>query len=88
MDQLDEIDGFPQTAKKYFVINRPTPQRLKINKLSLQELRRHPYINYYQAKTIVDYRHLHGDIKSLQDLRFSKHFPEDVIQRLEPYIEY
>ena len=50
VDQLDEIDGFPQTAKKYFVINRPTPQRLK--------------------------------------LRFSKHFPEDVIQRLEPYIEY
>ena len=61
---------------------------LKINKLSLQELRRHPYINYYQAKTIVDYRNLHGDIKSLQDLRFSKYFPEDVIQRLEPYIEY
>ena len=88
VDQLDEIDGFPQSAKKYFVVNRPTPQQLKINKLSLQELRRHPYINYYQAKTIVDYRHLHGDIKSLQDLRFSKYFPEDVIQRLEPYIEY
>ena len=88
VDQLDEIDGFPQSAKKYFVVNRPTPQQLRINKLSLQELRRHPYINYYQAKTIVDYRHLHGDIKSLQDLRFSKYFPEDVIQRLEPYIEY
>lgn len=88
VDQLDEIDGFPQSAKKYFIVNHPTPQRLKINKLSLQELRRHPYINYYQAKAIVDYRHLHGDIKSLQELRFSKYFPEDVIQRLEPYIEY
>lgn len=88
VDQLDEINGFPQSAKKYFVINHPTPQRLNINKLSLQELRRHPYINYYQAKTIVDYRHLHGDIKSLQDLRLSKHFPEDVISRLKPYIEY
>ena len=88
VDQLDEIDGFPQSAKKYFIVNHPTPQRLKINKLSLQELRRHPYIIYYQAKAIVDYRHLHGDIKSLQELRFSKYFPEDVIQRLEPYIEY
>lgn len=88
VDQLDEIDGFPQSAKKYFVVNHPTPQRLKINKLSLQELRRHPYINYYQAKAIIDYRHLHGDIKSLQDLRFSKYFPEDVINRLEPYVEY
>ena len=80
--------GFPQSAKQYFVINSPTPQRLKINKLSLQQLRRHPYINYYQAKTIVDYRRLHGDIKSLQDLRFSKDFTEDAIRRLEPYVEY
>ena len=88
VDQLDEIEGFPQSAKQYFVINSPTPQRLKINKLSLQQLRRHPYINYYQAKTIVDYRRLHGDIKSLQDLRFSKDFTEDAIRRLEPYVEY
>jgi DNA uptake protein ComE-like DNA-binding protein len=88
VDQLDEIEGFPQTAKKYFVVDHPTPQRLNINKLSLQQLRRHPYINYYQAKAIVDYRRLHGDIKSLHDLRFSKDFPEDAIKRLEPYVEY
>lgn len=88
VDQLDEIEGFPQSAKQYFVINNPTPQRIAINKLSLQQLRSHPYINYYMAKAIVDYRRLHGDIKSLQDLRFSKDFTADVIQRLEPYVEY
>ena len=88
VDQLDEIDGFPTSAKKYFVIEHPAPQRLNINKLSLQELRRHPYINYYQAKTIVDYRRLHGDIKSLRELRFSNDFTEAAITRLEPYVEY
>ncbi len=88
VDQLDEIDGFPQTAKQYFIVDHPTPQRLNINRLSLKQLRNHPYINYYQAKAIVDYRRLHGDIKSLQDLRFSKDFTEGAIRRLEPYIEY
>ena len=88
VDQLDEIEDFPQTAKKYFVVSHPTPQRLNINKLSLQELRRHPYINYYQAKAIIDYRRLHGNIKSLQDLRFSKDFTEGAIRRLEPYVVY
>jgi DNA uptake protein ComE-like DNA-binding protein len=88
VDQLDEIEDFPQTAKKYFVVSYPTPQRLNINKLSLQELRRHPYINYYQAKAIIDYRRLHGNIKSLQDLRFSKDFTEGAIRRLEPYVVY
>ena len=88
VDQLDEIEDFPQTAKKYFVVSHPTPQRLNINKLSLQELRRHPYINYYQAKAIINYRRLHGNIKSLQDLRFSKDFTEGAIRRLEPYVVY
>ena len=88
VDQLDEIDGFPQEAKRYFVIAHPDPQKLNVNKLSLQQLRRHPYINFYQAKAITDYRRLHGAIKSLQDLRFSTDFTETDLQRLEPYVEY
>ena len=88
VDQLDEIPDFPQEAKQYFVISNPNPRRLNINRLTLNELKRHPYINYYQAKTIVDYRRLHGRIESLQQLSLSKDFPPEAIQRLEPYIEY
>ncbi|MBE6259636.1 MAG: helix-hairpin-helix domain-containing protein [Prevotella sp.] len=88
VDQLDEIENFPQEAKKYFVIQDATPKKLNVNKLGLQELRKHPYINYYMAKTIVDYRRLHGPIKSLEDLHLSKDFPPEVIRRLSPYVEY
>ena len=88
VDQLDEIKGFPQEAKRYFVVQGASPHKLNVNKLSLQELRKHPYINYYMAKTIVDYRRLHGDIKSLDDLRFSKDFPPEAIRRLMPYVDY
>ena len=88
VDQLDEIADFPQSAKKYFTIERPEPRQLNVNKLSLNELRRHPYINYHQAKTIVDYRRLHGPLKSLDDLRLSRDFPPEAITRLEPYVTY
>jgi len=88
VDQLDEIDGFPAEAKKYFVIKAPEPRKLNVNQLSVAQLRRHPYINYYMAKTIVDYRRLHGPIRSLQDLRLSRDFPPSVIARLEPYVTY
>ena len=40
------------------------------------------------ARTITDYRRLHGSIRSLNDLRLSKDFPPEVIARLEPYVEY
>ncbi len=88
VDQLDEIDGFPRESKKYFVIQHPSPQRLNVNKLTLQQLRRHPYINYYQAKAITDYRRLHGRIENLNQLRFSSDFTETDIRRLTPYVTF
>ena len=88
VDQLDEIEDFPLDAKDYLVVQDASPRKLNVNKLTLSELRRHPYINFYQAKAITDYRRLHGPIRSLSDLRLSKDFPQEAIDRLEPYVEY
>ena len=88
VDQLDEIDDFPTEAKKYLVINNPSPKKLNVNQLSLNELKRHPYINFYQAKAITDYRRLHGSIHSLNELRLLKDFSPEVIKRLTPYVAY
>ena len=88
VDQLDEIEDFPKDSKQYFVIAHAHPKRLNINRLTLQQLRRHPYVNFYQAKAITDYRRLHGDIKSLNELRLCKDFTDEAIRKLEPYIEY
>lgn len=88
VDQLDEIEDFPLDAKDYLTIVNPSPRRLNVNKLSLNDLKRHPYINFYQARAITDYRRLHGPLKSLDDLRLSKDFPQDVIDRLKPYVEF
>lgn len=88
VDQLDEIDQFPKEAKKFFIIQHSNPHKLNVNKLTLQQLRRHPYINYYQAKAITDYRRLHGKIEDIRQLRFSSDFAEKDFQRLTPYLEY
>ncbi len=88
IDQLDEIDGFPQEAKTYFSISEATPQQLRVNHLSPQELRRHPYISDAQARAIADYRRLHGKIRSLDDLGLLDIFSPAAIRRLQPYINY
>lgn len=88
VDQLDEIENFPAESKRFLVVEGATPQKLNVNKLTLNELKRHPYINFYQAKDITDYRRLHGPIKSLQDLRLLKDFPQAAIERLLPYVTY
>lgn len=88
IDQLDEIEGFPLDAKEYLVVANPSPHKLNLNRLSLNELKKHPYLNFYQAREITDYRRLHGPLKSLSDLRLSKDFPPDAIARLQPYVEF
>ena len=88
VDQLDEIENFPLDAKDYLVIENAKPHLLNVNTLSLNDLKKHRYINFYQARAITDYRRLHGPLKSLQDLRLSKDFPPEVIERLTPYVEY
>ena len=88
VSQLDEIDDLPNNVKQFFVVSQPHPRQLSINRLTLNELKRHPYINYYQARAITEYRRLHGPISHLSDLRLLPEFPPEVIDRLEPYVSY
>ena len=78
----------PLEAKRYLVIENPSPRKLNVNRLSLNDLKRHPYLNFYQARDITDYRRLHGPLRSLDDLRLSKDFPQEAIDRLRPYVEF
>lgn len=87
-EQLREIEDFPVEAIPYFTVSHPITHRINLNKLTLNQLQRHPYINFYQAKAIIDYRRLRGPLKSLQDLSLLKDFPPEAIHRLEPYVEF
>lgn len=87
-DQLLDIEGFPEDALPYLQIQNPQLRKINVNKLTLNQLRQHPYIGFYRAKAIVDYRRLKGNLKSLNDLSLHKDFSREAIQRLEHYVEY
>ena len=88
VSQLAEIEGMPAEAMAYFTVDASHIQRLRINELTLAQLRRHPYIDYLQARDICDYRRLKGPISSLAQLRLLHVFPEAALDRLRPYIEF
>lgn len=88
VEQLREIPDFPEEALHFFIIQTPVLKKINVNLLTLNQLRRHPYISFYQAKAITDYHRLHGPLKSLADLSLLKDFPPEAIRRLEPYVEY
>ncbi len=86
--QLLEINNFPETALPYFHIGEVSLHKLNVNKLSLEQLRKHPYISFYQAKAIVEYRRQRGSISDLRQLSTTGLFPEELLTKLRHYVAY
>ena len=88
VEQLMEIDGFPEEALQYFEVSAKPVRKININKESVSKMRRHPYITFFMARAIADYRRLNGPIKDISLLRLNKEFTPEAISRLRDYIEY
>ena len=88
VDQLREVDDVPMESAVFFTISSAVEPPLKVNRMTINELKRHPYVNYYQARAIVDYRRQQGRIADLNDLSLLPDFPPEVIERLRPYVSY
>lgn len=89
-EQIRETYGLPpetvEEILKYGFL-KDGVKKLKINQLSLSELR-HPYIKYFQAKAIIAYREQHGVFKNSEDLKQIKILDEATILKISPYIEF
>ena len=89
ISQLMEIDGMPDSLMKWFILTDTVPiRKISVNNLSLAQLRRHPYIDFYQARAIVEYRQERGMIKGPDQLSFMEEFTDRDLERLAPYLDY
>ncbi len=58
-----------------------------INSLTFDELRIHPYINYKEAKFIVNFRKQHGDFQSIKDIQKIKLITPEIFRKIAPYFK-
>ena len=87
--QLLQIENFPADALAWMQVpDTCQVQKLQINRLSTRKLMKHPYMGYYRASEIADYRRVHGPIRSIEVLKSLPHFTEDDIIRLAPYLSF
>ena len=88
VNQLLDIKGIPPEALQYIVLGNIDVKKLDVNHLSLNQLKQHPYLNFYQARALVESRRLHGPLRSAADLRLISDFTEADIKRLIPYLQF
>ena len=88
LEQLLEVRFFTPELLEWFVLGDTPVNQLRINRESLDKLRAHPYLNFYQAKIIVEHRKKRGEIKSLSQLSLYEEFTEKDLKRLSAYFSF
>jgi len=91
-NQLSEIYGLkPETIEEiwnYFEFSPKITRKIPINLAELDELSKHPYISYGEAKVLIAYRNQHGNYSSGTDLKQIKIFKSEWIDKISPYLSF
>ena len=83
----ERLGGYSDITQ--FIITDTIPIRqIQVNRATLAELRRHPYLDFYQARAIVEYRGERGVIKGPEQLSFMEEFTARDLERLKPYLDF
>ncbi|MDR2806030.1 MAG: helix-hairpin-helix domain-containing protein [Dysgonamonadaceae bacterium] len=92
IEQLQEVYGMYEELYTqiipYLKIDPEKITRLPVNNASLDKLKAHPYLNFYQAKAIVELRKKKGSLTSVEDLQLLEEFTPDDWVRITPYLAF
>lgn len=90
--QLLEVYGMTtdrfSSIAHHLTLSKSSVNLLPINSASLDQLRRHPYLDYYQARAIVDYRNSVGPIRNYSDLLKINLIDDSTARKIGDYIQY
>ena len=88
IEQLEEIRLIVEKLRSWFSVDATQIHRININKASVERMMHHPYINFYQAKVIAEYRKKKGKLRDLKQLALYEEFTSADFERIMPYICY
>ena len=88
-EQVMEACEMPDEILQWVRVETGVPiRKVNVNKSSLQRLMSHPYITFYQARAVIEYRKAHGDLKGIDELKGLEGFTPLKIEKLQPYLEF
>ena len=90
-NQYSEIWGLEnldiEKFKQQTIIDTLYISKINVNTIELEQLKTHPYLNYKQAKMIVNYRIQHGDFKQVKDIQKIRPISQEIFRKIAPYLQ-
>jgi len=92
VQQLAEVYGIDEeryaALAPWFTVDDSFIQKLPVNSLPQDSLSRHPYINFRQARAIVQLRRQKRQLSGWENLTLLDEFTEDDKSRVLPYLSF
>ena len=89
-EQLLEVFGMDSSRynliKNGFTVNTDIIRKININTATIQDLKKHPYFDYYTAKAVFNYRSKNGNFKSVSELKKVSLIYDDFFEKISPYL--
>jgi len=92
LEQLQEVYGmYEELYEKitpYLQTDANKITLIPVNTASLEKLKSHPYLNFYQAKAIVEMRKKKGKLENIQEFSLLEEFSADDLERIKHYLAF
>ena len=92
LEQLQEVYGMYEELYEKIIPYMQTDTNeiipIPVNTASLDKLKSHPYINFYQAKAIIEIRKKKGKWKDIHEFYLLEEFTEEDLERIKPYLVF
>jgi DNA uptake protein ComE-like DNA-binding protein len=89
-EQLLEVWGIDSTkyeqVKDAFIINPNSITKININNVDLQSLKKHPYLDYYQAKAIIREREKRQTFTSVEEIKSIELIDDETYIKISRYL--
>ena len=90
--QLSEVFGISDSVlnknRNILQLDTSLLKKIDINRADFSMLCRHPYISIYDARAIITYRKLHGNFKSINELKINHLVEDSTVLKLVPYLAF
>lgn len=86
VEQVMEACDMPDEVLEWFSLVPVPLKTMDANRLSVRQFMRHPYLSFYQARDLVEYRKKHRSIQQIEELLSLESFSTADIERLRPYL--
>ena len=92
IDQLGEVWGLQDSTlaklRHQLTIGEKELQKIHINQLEADQLKKHPYLSWRESNAIVNYRKQHGSFQNADDLKKIYAIGDSLINAISPYLVF